>query len=135
MKRRFLFLLLPSLAIAVACTKPADRLREIEERAGATALAYYDLLQKGKYHDFVLGMDGGDSLPTAYREQMEVNAAMFVKQQTDERRGIADITLQGCKADTVARTAEAMLTIVYADSTRETVCVPLVMRRDTWYMR
>lgn len=121
--------------LLAACGTATDRQAEIEKRAGATAEAYYRLLLDGKYADFVSGMDGGDSLPAAYREQMETNAAMFVSQQRDEHRGMKSITFTRCKADTVARTAEAFLTIEYADSTRETVCVPLVMRRDMWYMR
>lgn len=121
--------------LLVACSVGGNELEVIEQRAGTTAHEYYKLLLQEKYEDFVLGMDGGDSLPAAYREQMVANTAMFVKQQRDQHKGIKEFVLSRCVADTASHTAEAMLEIVYADSTKEIVCVPLVERNGNWYMK
>lgn len=128
--RKILFFLL-SMTL-VACS---ESLEDIEKRAGQTAVEYYRLLQKQRYADFVSGMYGADSIPQNYRQQMEDNAAMFMSEQNKAHKGIADITLSRCKADTARHTAEAYITIHYADSVKEVVCVPLVMRNDTWYMK
>ena len=116
----------------VAC---AESLEDIEKRAGQTAVEYYKLLQQERYTEFVGGMYGADSIPQDYRQQMEDNAAMFLSEQKKSHKGISDIALSRCKADTAHHTAEAFLTIQYADSVEEVVCVPLVMHNNTWYMK
>lgn len=117
-----------------ACSNGND-LEAIQQRAGTTAQEYYKLLLDEKYDDFVAGMDGGDSLPADYRQQMVANTAMFVADQKELHKGIKEITLSRCVADTAAHTAEAMLNIIYADSVKEVVCVPLVERNGIWYMK
>lgn len=123
-----------ALTLSLTCCKGDSRERE-QERAGQTAKAYYALLLEGKYSDFVLGMDGGDSLPDGYRQQMEANAAMFVEQQKTEHKGIKSIEYSHCHADSTLCSAEAFLTITYEDKTQETICVPMVQRNDIWYMK
>ena len=122
------------LTLLSACKKQ-ETLEEIEARAGRTAVEYYKLLLEGQYDDVVAGTADGDSLPADYRSQLSDNAAMFVKQQTDEHRGIKEISLSRCHADTVTMTAEAFLGIVYMDSVKEVVCVPLVMQNNIWRMK
>ena len=121
--------------LLASCGSKGDDLEAIQERAGTVAQEYYKHLVDGKYEDFVAGMDGADSLPAAYREQMIANTAMFVKQQTDEHKGIKDVAYTSCIADTAAHTASAMLSLEYADGVHEVVCVPLVERGGNWYMK
>lgn len=132
--KNIIYILLLGIAVA-ACGSKGDDLESIQERAGMTAQEYYRLLLDEKYDDFVSGMDGGDSIPAAYRQQMVANTAMFVKDQKDAHKGIKDITLKTCKADTASHTAEAMLTIMYADDAQEMVCVPMVERNGVWFMK
>ena len=122
------------LSLLSACKKQ-ETLEEIEARAGQTAVEYYKLLLEGKYDDFVAGMVDSDSLPADYRSQLSDNAAMFVKQQANEHRGIKEISLSQCHADTATKTAEAFLDIVYMDSVNEVVCVPLIMQNNIWRMK
>ena len=105
--------------------------------AGQTALEYYKYLLTDEYDSFVAGMADADSLPSAYREQMVANAAMFKKQQNDEHQGIANIELGHCEAvnDTSTTTAQAYLIMSFGDKTTETVCVPMVRRNGNWYMK
>lgn len=130
-----MYIIISFAIILLLASCKGESLEQIQERAGKTAEAYYGLLLEGKYADFVAGMDGGDSLPTDYREQMIANAAMFVKQQTDEHKGIKAVELSHCEADTVLHAAQAFLLFKYADNTQEVVSVPLVMRNNVWYMK
>lgn len=123
-----------SLLLAISCGK-SETIAYIQERAGKTAEAYYALLLEGKYDDFVSGTYGGDSLPESYRKQLVANAAMFVQQQKDQHKGISGVKALRCVADTANHTAEAFLEISYADSTKETITVPLVSHNDIWYMK
>ena len=121
--------------LSLACCTDSNDIEAIQERAGKTAEAYYTHLINGNYADFVAGMDRADSIPADYREQMEANAAMFMKQQNDDHKGISSITLSKCKADTANHTAEAFLVIEYKDKVSEVVCVPMVERAGNWYMK
>lgn len=132
--RKIIFFALACVLFA-ACGDKADSIEAIQERAGLTAQEYYKLLLEDKYEDFVSGMDGGDSLPAGYREQMVANTAMFVKQQKDEHKGLQAVSVERCVADTAAHTAEAILNIEYADNAKEVICVPLVERNGNWYMK
>lgn len=134
--KRLPFILIVSIfsLLAVSCSK-GESIEEIQQRAGNTAVEYYKLLINGNYEDFVSGMLGGDSLPPVYREQMVANAAMFVQQQKDEHKGIKEVTLSSCKADTARHTADAFLYIHFADSAKEVVNVPLVEKDGVWFMK
>lgn len=133
--KKLLYIVLLGITFTALSCGGGDDIEAIEQRAGLTAQEYYKLLLDGKYDDFVAGMDGCDSLPNAYHEQMVANTAMFVEQQKEDHKGISDITLSRCHADTASHTAEAMLTLEYADNVKEIVCVPMVERNGNWYMR
>ena len=75
--------------LSLACCTDSNDIEAIQERAGKTAEAYYTHLINGNYADFVAGMDRADSIPADYREQMEPNAALLIKQQNDEHKGIS----------------------------------------------
>ncbi|MCM1080088.1 MAG: hypothetical protein NC344_11420 [Bacteroidales bacterium] len=135
MKRIQWLILVSVLTFLCAGCRNGESIEEIQLRAGSTAVEYYRLLIDGKYEDFVNGMFGGDSLPSVYKEQMVANAAMFVQQQKDEHKGINNVTLSSCTADTARHTADAFLYIHFADSLKEVVNVPLVEKGGVWYMK
>lgn len=103
--------------------------------AGIAAKAYYDFLLEGKYQDFVSGYQQSNRIPKGYHEQLLLNAKMFVEQQKEEHRGMKKVEVISAKADTVHRVADVFLSMVYGDSTKEQIVVPMVLVKDQWKMR
>lgn len=103
--------------------------------AGIAAKGYYDLLLEGKYDEFVAGQNMPHRIPEGYRQQLVLNAKMFVEQQKDEHRGIKDFQVLDAKADTAHHVADVYLTVTYGDSTKEQIVVPMVEVEDKWKMR
>lgn len=100
-----------------------------------TAKAYYDYLLRGEYANFVDGTYRPDSIPATYREQLVVNAKMYVAQLNEEHGGISSVTAVGAQVDTARNMASAFLMFAFGDSTREQVVVPMVCCQGVWYMR
>lgn len=103
--------------------------------AGIAAKGYYDMLLEGKYDEFVAGQNMPHRIPEAYRQQLVLNAKMFVEQQKDEHRGIKDFQVLDAKADTAHHVADVYLTVTYGDSTKEQIVVPMVEVENKWKMR
>lgn len=103
--------------------------------AGIAAKGYYDLLLEGKYDEFVAGQNMPHRIPEGYRQQLVLNAKMFVEQQKDEHRGIKDFQVLDAKADTAHHVADVYLTVTYGDSTKEQIVVPMVEVENKWKMR
>lgn len=103
--------------------------------AGIAAKGYYDLLLEGKYDEFVAGQNMPHRIPEGYRQQLVLNAKMFVEQQKDEHRGIKDFQILDAKADTAHHVADVYLTVTYGDSTKEQIVVPMVEVENKWKMR
>ena len=103
--------------------------------AGIAAKGYYDLLLEGKYNDFVAGYNQPNRIPKGYHEQLLLNARMFMEQQQEEHKGLAGIHVLHAKADTARHVADVFLQMVYGDSTKEQVVVPMVLVRGDWKMR
>lgn len=103
--------------------------------AGIAAKRYYDLLLEGKYDEFVAGQNMPHRIPEGYRQQLVLNAKMFVEQQKDEHRGMKDFQVLDAKADTAHHVADVYLTVTYGDSTKEQIVVPMVEVENKWKMR
>lgn len=103
--------------------------------AGIAAKGYYDMLLEGKYDEFVEGQNMPHRIPEGYRQQLVLNAKMFVEQQKDEHRGIKDFQVLDAKADTAHHVADVYLTVTYGDSTKEQIVVPMVEVENKWKMR
>lgn len=103
--------------------------------AGIAAKGYYDLLLEGKYDEFVAGQNMPHRIPEGYRQQLVLNAKMFVEQQKDEHRGMKDFQILDAKADTAHHVADVYLTVTYGDSTKEQIVVPMVEVENKWKMR
>ena len=116
-----------------------------EERAMITAQKYYEQLVAGHYEGFVEGtMISQDTLPAGYKEQLVLNAKMYVERTQNEHQGIRSVKAMRAQVDTlkannsdeiVAITARAFVALGFADSTKEEILVPMVLKNDVWYLR
>lgn len=94
--------------------------------AGIAAKGYYDMLLEGRYDEFVDGQNMPHRIPEEYRQQLVLNAKMFVEQQKNEHRGMKAFQILDAKADTAHHLADVYLSVTYGDSTKEQIVVPMV---------
>ena len=130
-----------SLIGMAACSSDVNQ----EERAMITAQKYYEQLAAGNYEGFVNGtLNSQDTLFANYKEQLVLNAKMYVERMQNDHQGISSVKALRAQLDTVkARnsdeiesvTARAFLSLGFADSTREEILVPMVLKDDVWYLR
>lgn len=103
--------------------------------AGIAAKGYYDMLLEGRYDEFVDGQNMPHRIPEGYRQQLVLNAKMFVEQQKNEHRGMKAFQILVAKADTAHHIADVYLSVTYGDSTKEQIVVPMVEVEKKWKMR
>lgn len=103
--------------------------------AGIAAKGYYDMLLEGRYDEFVEGQNMPHRIPEGYRQQLVLNAKMFVEQQKNEHRGMKAFQILDAKADTAHHIADVYLSVTYGDSTKEQIIVPMVEVEKKWKMR
>ncbi len=133
-----------SFMILAACSSEVSQ----EKRALATAQKYYEQLVAGDYSSFVEGsLMGQDSVPEVYKSQMLLNAQMFMERMQTEHRGIKFVKPLRATVDTIKLrvakepeavkeiVAQAYLSLGFADSTKEEIVVPMVLKNDIWYIR
>lgn len=130
-----------SLIGVAACSSDVNQ----EERAMTTAQKYYEQLIAGDYEGFVEGtLNSQDSLPADFKEQLVLNAKMYVERMQKEHDGIRSVkalraevdTLKAHNSDEIAAiTARAFVSLGFADSTKEEVLVPMVLKDNVWYLR
>lgn len=130
-----------SLIGVAACSSDVNQ----EERAMTTAQKYYEQLVAGDYEGFVEGtVNSQDSLPAGYKEQLVLNAKMYIERMQNEHKGIRSVKAMRAQVDTLkahnsdeieAVTARAFVSLGFADSTKEEILVPMVLKDDVWYLR
>ena len=133
-----------SFMILAACSSEVSQ----EKRALTTAQKYYEQLVAGDYNSFVEGsLMGQDSVPEVYKSQMLLNAQMFMERMQTEHRGIKSVKPLRATVDTIKLrvanepeavkeiVAQAYLSLGFADSTKEEIVVPMVLKNDIWYIR
>ena len=103
--------------------------------AANAAKEYYDMLIDGKFDGFVDGMNYANPIPDSYREQLEMNARMFVNELNEDRKGLREVRVINCVTDSVLPAANAYLMLCFGDSTFEQVVVPMVKRDGRWWMK
>lgn len=130
-KQLFPFALLVALAFYSCKGEGPDA----GQLAGDAAKNAYDLLLQGKYDDFVGECDRTQKLPQGYREQLVLNARMFAEQQKKEHGGMCRIGILSSCADTAKHVAQVYLSVVYGDSTKEQILVPMVEKDGKWLLR
>ena len=131
--KKFLFFMILGIGLVFASCK-----KETPDPgyfAGIAAKGYYDLLLAGKYNDFVAGYNQPNRISKGYHEQLLLNARMFMEQQQEEHKGLAGIHVLHAKSDTARHVADVFLQMVYGDSTKEQVVVPMVLVHGDWKMR
>lgn len=131
MKRLFYMLSLVFLLLC-SCSK-----REVDqgELAAIAAKGYYDLLLEGKYEEYVDGSYRPDSIPQNYRHQLILNAKMFMERQQEKHQGIKQVNVLNANVDTAHHVANVFLSVVYGDSIKEQVVLPMIQVADKWMMK
>lgn len=124
-------MLVAMVAIA-GCSK-----REVNGNMAAATFAkgYYERLIEGNYEGYVDALNYPGSIPSGYRQQLVLNARLFTEKQKSLHGGWVAVDIAGCDVDSLSSTAQAVLYLCYADSTREKVVVPMVERSGRWYIR
>ena len=113
-----------------ACSGPSA-----EELASLAAKGYYEHLLKGEYDRFLEGMNGLDSIPDDYREQLLAGYKQFMHQQEQAHRGIREVRIVNAKTDTIQKYTSVFLVLCFGDSTNEEVVVPMVEHNGRWRMK
>lgn len=109
--------------------------KKVDFAAANTAKTYYDYLINGRYEQFVNGMDFPEQIPGGYREQLVLNAKMFVEEQQEMHKGLSDVRVVNCVNDSTNKGAHAYLLLVFKDSVMEEIVVPMVKRDGQWFMK
>ncbi len=132
MRRLIYALVLVAVVAIVACSKKTGG----DNKAAAYfAKGYYERLIEGNYEGYVDALNYPDSIPSSYRRQLVLNAKLFTDKQKSIHGGWVGVEIAGCVIDSLSPTAQAILNLCYADSTREKVVVPMVERDGRWYIR
>ncbi len=132
MRRLIYALMLVAVVAIVACSKKTGG----DNKAAAYfAKGYYERLIEGNYEGYVDALNYPDSIPSSYRRQLVLNAKLFTEKQKSIHGGWIGVEIAGCVIDSLSPTAQAILNLCYADSTREKVVVPMVERDGRWYIR
>lgn len=101
--------------------------------AGRAAECYYRYLIDGKYADFVGGIAYSDSMPESYRGQMVDLVSQYAVRERELRGGLSDVKVL---RDTVSGdVGNVFLEVVFGDSTREEISVPMVKCGKEWKMQ
>lgn len=132
MRKGMLLLLVLSFVFVTSCRKDDMKPEDIALQA---AKVYYDRLLGGEYDAYVDGTLHGDSVPLAYRRQLVLNMQMFMERQKKEHKGISNVIPLRAVADSATHCVNAFLNIVYADSVREQIVVPMVEKNGVWYLK
>lgn len=132
--KKFFYLIVLGGSLCLGACRQAEA-PDMGQEAAIAAKGYYDLLLKEKYDSFVVGYNRPCQLPDGYHQQLLLNAHMFVEQQQKEHKGMVKVNVLNAKADTAHHVAEVFLHVVYGDSTKEQILVPMVKVNGAWKMR
>ncbi len=100
--------------------------------AGRAAVAYYRCLIEGKYEDYVRGIAYSDSMTDVYRSQMVDLVASYAARERG-RGGLTDVRV--LRDTVVGDMASVFLEVMFGDSTREEISVPMVKCGRKWKMQ
>ncbi len=121
--------------VAAAVVYSCRNGKTVDFAAANQAKAYYELLTKEKFGNFVAGMYLPEQIPESYRQQLEDNIRMYVGELNQEYGGLREVRVVNCVNDSVQPTANAFLMLCFGDSTIEEVVVPMVKHEGKWLMK
>lgn len=115
------------LSVWMACSKKESH------PAGEAALMYYGYLINGQYAEYINSIAYSDSMTDEYKSQMVDLTAQYMAREKEQRGGLVNVRLVG---DTIAdNVASAFIEVVYGDSTREEISVPMVLCNGIWKLQ
>lgn len=130
--RRLVYLFLVIIIIGVASC--GGNLTP-EEMASLAAKGYYEHLAAGEYDAYLQGVAGCDSAPEDYVAQLRLGAQRYVQRCHQLHHGISEVRVSSVKPDSTLSCTQVFLLLLFADSTREEICVPMVEQNGKWRMR
>lgn len=126
--KRLLPLVLIFLFGCISCRRSAD-----DSAVQKAALTYYNYLIEGQYEQYVNGIAYSDSMTSAYKNQMMDLMAQYINREKQSRGGLTSVRVLG---DTVMGDAACVfLELMYGDSTREEVSLPMFRCGEEWKMQ
>lgn len=128
-------LVIITICFVVAAVVSCNSKKSADFAAANAAKGYYDQLVRQQCDSFVSGMNFPERIPDSYREQLVLNAKMFVEEQNEEHGGLREVRVVNCVNDSLATNAHAFLLLCYGDSTIEEIVVPMVKCDGKWYMK
>ncbi len=104
------------------------------EAARAAAEQYYGYLIEGEVDKYVEAIHDYDSLSESYRSQLRDMFAQYLHHEQELRGGL---TAAHALRDTIIDSLQAhvFVELVFGDSTREEVSLPLVLTDKGWKLR
>lgn len=97
------------------------------------AETYYQYLIEGQYEQYVGSIAYSDSMTETYRNQMVDLVAQYAAREKELRGGLSSVRAMG---DTVSGdVANVFLEVVFGDSTREEIALPMVKCGEVWKMQ
>lgn len=118
---------LPGILLWASCGK------EGKSEISQAAEAYYGNLIEGKYEDYVGAIAYSDSMTESYRSQMVDLIAQYAAREREARGGLVSAKAIG---DTVAGdVGSVFMEVLFGDSTREEIALPMVRCGDVWKMQ
>lgn len=128
--RKIISVLVAFFCVAVWMSCSGNTEKEAVDKA---ALLYYTHLIEGRYEDYVAAIAYSDSMTEGYRSQMVDLTAQYAAREKKLRGGFSSVRVLG---DTIAgEVANVFLEVVFGDSTREEIALPMVKCGDVWKMQ
>lgn len=118
-----------SLLLLAACSKPTP-----EQQAINTVLESYEGLLQGDYETFLNNRAGMDIIPDSYREQLLVSYKQFIAQQRKAHQDIVELQPIRTELDSVQHLMLVYLQVIYADSAKEEIVVPMIENDEGMWM-
>ena len=115
------------------CEKP--RGASPEEQVMTAAETYYSYLVNEQPDSFLKGRYGMDNIPESFRKALINRYKQFADDQKKNHGGIVKIKATNVKDDSLLQLTQVFLNLIFADSTREEIVIPMVKDGDTWKMK
>ena len=101
--------------------------------AAEAAEGYYAHLVEGRYEEFLNGIAYADSMTDTYRAQMVDLLIEYAEREREQHGGIVSAR---ALTDTVSGDAATVfMEVLFADSVREEISLPMVLCDGTWKMK